>query len=404
MGKKTMSNPAGNPLSPQLQQKYRLVRGLQATVYAQVDPSADADLLQQLCQEEAKLHDLERQAEPAAAEPEPPASRAHGAFLGPDTTGLSVRPTLNMQPLPTGIYHLLDPETDPLLTVTLTNETSKIKRVCVKAFLEGLSGQAIRTVELERGGKGATLKLLPTLFPERAQAITEVQRATLHLIVEDLDGKPESHDTFPLVCLARTSSFNSVRQPGTGRVVDLSHYYGAWVTPNVEAVQERIRRAAEHRPERQIWGYQGAADSVPQQVEALYKALREADIVYVNSVIDYGAPPGMFTQRTRLPRESLALKSANCIDGTVLLASLLEGASLHPGIVLVPGHAFLAWETWQDSGDWRYLETTLIGQADFTAACQAGQRQYDSLWQRNPQLVKRLPLQDLRARGIWPME
>jgi hypothetical protein len=396
---------ASNASLHQLQQQYRLVRGLQATVYSQADPSADAELYQRLTQEEAKLHDLEQQAAAPAGAKEPPTLRPHDRFLGPDTTGLRVQPTVNMQPLPTGIYHLLDPETDPLLTVALGNESSDTKRVCVKAFLEGLSAQAIRTVELPAGESlPRPLRLLPTLFPERAQAITEVQRATLHLIVEDLDGKPECHDTFPLVCLARTSSFNGVRQPATGRVVDLSHYYGAWVTPHVEAVQARIRRAAEHGPQRQIWGYQGKRDSVPQQVAALYQALREAEIVYVNSVIDYGAPPGTFTQRTRLPRESLALKCANCIDGTVLMASLLEGASLNPAIVLVPGHAFLAWETWQGSDEWRYLGTTLIGKADFATACQAGQRQYDLHQKQCPEPVKRLPLDDLRARGIWPME
>jgi hypothetical protein len=391
----------------ELQQQYRLVRSLQTAVYAQADPSADAELYQQLTQEQARLHDLEQQlvAPSAALAKEPAAEAPHDRFLGPETTGLRVQPTVNMQPLPTGIYHLLDPETDPLLTVALGNESSDTKRVCVKAFLEGLSAQAIRTVELPAGESlPRPLRLLPTLFPERAQAITEVQRATLHLIVEDLDGKPESHDTFSLVCLARTSSFNGVRRPDTGRVVDLSHYYGAWVTPHVEAVQARIRRAADHWPGRQIWGYQVTPESVPQQVAALYQALREAEIVYINSVIDYGAPPGMFTQRTRLPRESLTQKSANCIDGTVLMASLLEGASLSPAIVLVPGHAFLAWETWQESREWRYLETTLIGTADFDAACQAGRRQYEFQQKQSPALVKRLPLHDLRARGIWPME
>jgi hypothetical protein len=192
--------------------------------------------------------------------------------------------------------------------------------------------------------------------------------------------------------------------------VDLTRYYGAWVTPDVEAVQSRIRRAAEHLPSRQIWGYPwGWSDpeklrGITQQVAALYQSLREAEIVYVNSVIDYGAAPGTFTQRTHLPRESLALRSANCIDGTVLMASLLEGASLSPAIVLVPGHAFLAWETWRASDEWRYLETTLIGTADFDAACQAGQRQHELHQQRNPSLVRRLPLHELRAAGIWPME
>jgi hypothetical protein len=394
-------------LQRQLQQQYCLVRGLQTMVYGQADPSADAGLYQQLTQEEARLHDLEQQLVASSAPPakEPVATAPHNRFLSPETTGLRVQPTVNMQPLPTGIYHLLDPETDPLLTVALGNESSDTKRVCVKAFLEGLSAQAIRTVELPAGESlPRPLRLLPTLFPERAQAITEVQRATLHLVVEDLDGKPESHDTFSVVCLARTSSFNGIRQPDTGRIVDLSHYYGAWVTPHVETVQARIRRAADHWPGRQIWGYQGKPVSVPEQVAALYKALREADIVYVNSVIDFGAPPGTFTQRTRLPRESLIQRSANCIDGTVLMASLLEGASLSAAIVLVPGHAFVAWETWRDSDEWRYLETTLIGTADFDAACQAGQRQYEFHQKQTPALVRRLALHDLRARGVWPME
>ena len=34
-----------------------------------------------------------------------------------------------------------------------------------------------------------------------------------------------------LISLARTSSFNSVRRPETGEVIDLTRYYGAWVTP-----------------------------------------------------------------------------------------------------------------------------------------------------------------------------
>jgi hypothetical protein len=311
-----------------------------------------------------------------------------------------------MHPLPTGIYHLLDPDTDPLLTVVVANVSTdrKPRRVCVKAFIEGLSAEAIRTVEIERG-KDVTLKLLPTLFPERARAITEVQRATLHLRVEDLDGKPECHDTFPVVCLARNSSFNAVTRPDTGESVDLTHYYGAWVTPHAEPVQDCIRRAADVCETHMIYGYQGKGqDSVTAQVRALYAALRAAEITYVNSVIDYGAAPGQQTQRTRLPRESLAGKRANCIDGSVLMASLLEGASLNAALILVPGHALVAWETWDGSGEWRCLETTLIGSADFDAACHSGQRILDEDQNYYSDRLRIHRLADLRERGIWPME
>ena len=50
-----MSDLPSIPL--QLQHQYRLVRALQTAVYAQPDPSADADLYQQLTAAEAVLHD-----------------------------------------------------------------------------------------------------------------------------------------------------------------------------------------------------------------------------------------------------------------------------------------------------------------------------------------------------------
>src|SRR5262249_5088735 len=78
-------------------------------------------------------------------------------------------------------------------------------------------------------------KLMPALLPERARAVTEVQRATLHVIAEDLDGKLESHDMFPIVCLSRNSSFNSVRGRGP-------HYLEATGTaPGTTLVREALR-------------------------------------------------------------------------------------------------------------------------------------------------------------------
>ena len=178
--------------------------------------------------------------------------------------------------------------------------------------------------------------------------------------------------------LARTSSFNSVVEPETGRPRDLTKYYAAWVTPHVEPIQALVRRAAERVPDRRIWGYQGRPDpeATTTQVKALSDTLKEAGIAYIDSVIDFGAGPGQVTQRTRLPRESLRHRSANCIDGTVLFASLMESASLHAGIVLVPGHAFVAWEKWRGSDEWDYLETTMIGTHDFAAATACGRDLY----------------------------
>ncbi len=115
-------------------------------------------------------------------------------------------------------------------------------------------------------------------------------------------------------------------------------------------------------------------------------------------------------QRIRLPRETLEKRSANCIDGTVLMASVLEAASLNPAIVLVPGHAFLAWEMQNGSNEWDYLETTLIGSREFEVAQKVGrtraeQFQAKAAGEANKRMFRLLSIPGLRVNnGVLPME
>jgi hypothetical protein len=145
---------------------------------------------------------------------------------------------------------------------------------------------------------------------------------------------------------------------------------------------------------------------VTQQVKALYDTLKKREIRYVNSVLDYGMPTLIYTQRTRLPRESLALKSANCIDGAVLFASLLEGITLNAALILIPGHAIVAWETNRNTEEWNCLETVMIGTHNFEQAHATGQEIFQLELQKDKKKVKILPINKLRREphNIWPME
>jgi hypothetical protein len=370
-------------------------------------PPTDNEPIRMVGEMQVRLDPERVDVENAQAEP-----RKTIGLLGRENTGLQVVTSVRFQPIPTTIYHLLDPETDPLLTVAVKNESSEPRRICIKAYIEGLSDRAVKTIELGRMDRVAKMiNLLPSLIPQQVRRITRTQRCTLHVRVVDLHNKVESHDTHTLVLLGRNASFNSVRDPETGRLRDLTKYYAAWVTPHVEPVQALVRCAADKVPGRRLGGYQGKPDPevTATEVKALFDTLKEVGIAYVDSVIDFGAGSGQVTQRTRLPRESLRQRSATCIDGAVLFASLLECASFHAAIVLVPGHAFVGWETWQGSDEWDYLETTMIGSHDFEDARQRARTLYERFAEEDmagedgpfPRVLK---LGDLRAQGIWPME
>jgi hypothetical protein len=395
----------------------RKVALLRQRLYAQPDPSASTKLTNALMKAEAELHRVEkalRQQERVKGrgvllDTGEEGTKPGGILMGRDTTGVDVQVLLRMSHVPTGIVHLLDAERTPLVSFAIKYVGRTHVRLRLTSLVEGYSAHAVDTVELKTDGS-VEIRQLPTFFADRLESIREMTRATLHIKIDDLDGKTEQESTFPIWLLARTSAYNGVEDPSNGEWVDLSPYYGAWVTPNAPEVMAVLRRAADLHPEQNIVGYQVDASGVEEQVKALFNALKVEGIVYINSVLSFGATKGEYMQRVRLPRESLATQSANCIDGTVLMASLLEAASLNPGLVLVPGHAFLAWETQDASGEWDFLETTMIGSHDFAAAHDSGKgtaKHYQSLADHtgDSYYFTLLSLPELRAQyGIFPME
>ena len=92
----------------------------------------------------------EEKAKDNAAEAQTKPGGPVGTLLGAETTGLEATTALGLQPVPTGIYHLLDPATDPLVTVTVRNASHEPRRGCVTAYLGGLSDKEIKPFELKR--------------------------------------------------------------------------------------------------------------------------------------------------------------------------------------------------------------------------------------------------------------
>ena len=53
-------------------------------------------------------------------------------------------------------------------------------------------------------------------------------------------------------------------------------------------------------------------------------------------------------------------KSGICIETALLVASCLQSADMHAMVLILPGHAQVALETWEGSGQYILLETTTL--------------------------------------------
>lgn len=110
-------------------------------------------------------------------------------------------------------------------------------------------------------------------------------------------------------------------------------------------------------------GYQGDKQAVYQQVLAIWKIISSKGIKYSDISQSVSNVSGsFFSQPVRSFCESIYNKQANCVEGTLVLASMLQKIGIRSSLVLVPGHCFLAYHTSErDTDDYEYVETTMIG-------------------------------------------
>ena len=108
-----------------------------------------------------------------------------------------------------------------------------------------------------------------------------------------------------------------------------------------------------------------------------------------------------------MPKDAINMASANCIDGAVLFASAIENIGMDPYIVLIPGHAFVAWDIWEDSDTIDCLETTMVGSYSFEAANERGLEAYEREVENgnfDRDVSQLLSIEKARVIGITPMQ
>jgi hypothetical protein len=146
---------------------------------------------------------------------------------------------------------------------------------------------------------------------------------------------------------------------------DFSWLFAAYVNENHPWVDGILKEAIKGGLVDSFTGYQsGDPDEVVSQVFAIWNVLQRKGIKY--SDISTTTPSKFVVSQTvRFLDQSIDATQANCVDGTVLMASILQKIGISSYLVMVPGHCFLAFDTGEGEDDAVLgLETTMLGNDD----------------------------------------
>lgn len=227
-------------------------------------------------------------------------------------------------------------------------------------------------------GSGS-LELRPRLDwdVDKLAALSAPRRQTMTVTLEAAGRLPESRRVAVRVHPLDDALY-FVRE-GRDRV-DLGWAFAGYVNPDDPVIDEVLAAARAFDPAFDAEAPERGAATDRRRVGAVWAALERRGLRYAADDPALSRGPSVWSQRVRLLRAVWDDRRANCLDSSVLIASVLERLGLRAFIVLVPGHAFVGFHSRSGGDAAQYLETTLLGApspgdaplANYEAALHAG--------------------------------
>nr|MBA3500534.1 hypothetical protein [Deltaproteobacteria bacterium] len=301
-----------------------------------------------------------------------------------------------------GTYHLAGKVNPAPFELTFGNGDRKDRELRIEVEIPGVTSKTVKSVVV-LGKRAEHVALTPTLLPTFAIAdVRAPQRVSLNVKVTEND-KVVFERSVPTELLPRDYLPTWHKTSADSKRPTL-HNTGAWVTPNDPSIEQFLTKAKQRLVGRQV--FSGPQSETIPQVQAIYDELKARGVSYV---MDPGVTSDQFIgQRTRLPSEVLASTNAQCLESTLLFATVLEAIGLTPIIVTVPGHAFVGWHASPKDGPANplfFVETTMVGTGAFQSAVKVAMNrvaQETKAGTFKTGASRLIEVKDLRAKGVTP--
>lgn len=179
-----------------------------------------------------------------------------------------------------------------------------------------------------------------------------------------IDKNPPSykHKTFSV------RSFNEALmgyKDSFGKYHSTAIFFAAYVNEEHPVIDKILKEALATGKVKRFTGYQyNSPRKVKRQVFAIWNALQKRGFKYSSLTNTSIGSQKVYTQRIRTIDDALEAEQLNCVDASVLFASVLKAIGIDPILIRIPGHMFLGFYLDKNHKKIAFLETTLISDVD----------------------------------------
>jgi hypothetical protein len=156
-----------------------------------------------------------------------------------------------------------------------------------------------------------------------------------------------------------------------GEIIDFSWLFVSFVNEDNPIIDQILKEALEvgiievsngtRSKKNSFFGYQGSENDLVNQVFAIWNVFQRRGIKYSSITTTSSTSKKVVSQYVRTFTDTINSNQANCVDGSILFASILRKIGIDPFLVLLPGHMIVGF--WKDNNHsgWIAIETTILG-------------------------------------------
>lgn len=147
-----------------------------------------------------------------------------------------------------------------------------------------------------------------------------------------------------------------------GKKHDTSILFTAYINEDNPLIDKLLREALNTRIVNRFWGYQSKkANVVDTQVYALWHILQMRNFKYSSISNSSFSSNKVSAQKVRTFEDAIESAQINCVDGSVMFASLLKAINIDPVLIKIPGHMFVGYYLDKKHKELAFIETSMIG-------------------------------------------
>lgn len=232
------------------------------------------------------------------------------------------------------------------------------ERVTLAVRSRWLAQPAVLSATLPRAGERYRLRPVLDWNASALSRLAAPEPADLEFEFA-VDGAPPERRRVPVKLHPLDEALYFVRD-GADQV-DLGWIFAAYADPQSHVVDEILALARERHPEVMLEPGRRSRQEILAAAFAIWEVLERHGLRYADENPGVARGPAVWSQRVRRHEDAWRERRANCLDGSLLIAAALERAGIGSALILVPGHALLAFNDAPGEAQPVFVETTLLG-------------------------------------------